>query len=63
MIRPVLCASVLVALRFVSACGQASVSTEGAVAEAAGKEAPKPAPDFALEDADGNEGTLSGLKG
>ncbi|MCB1019432.1 MAG: TlpA family protein disulfide reductase [Acidobacteria bacterium] len=63
MNRSVLSVALLAAL-FTFGCSQSSVSTETAeAAQAAGKEAPKAAPDFTLTDADGNEVTLSKLKG
>ena len=64
MIRSsVWCASALMALLITTACGQSKAPQAEAVAEAAGKEAPRPAPDFTLEDANGRKVTLSELKG
>ncbi len=56
-------AATLAAFSLITACGQSSASLEGGVAEAAAKEAPRPAPDFTLEDGAGRKVTLSELKG
>ena len=58
------CAAAFAGILVMSACSQTAAVTEGGgVAEAAEKEPPRPAPDFTLEDADGNEVTLSDLEG
>ena len=62
MIRRFCCATAIAALFLLSACGQ-TASQSGDVAEAAGKEEARPAPDFTLEDASGKKVTLSELKG
>ena len=58
------CAAAVSAVLLLSACENARVSVSGDVAEAAAeKEAPRAAPDFTLESADGTPITLSELEG